>query len=162
MTPQPKPERIRDTAYMRWIKILPCLVQSFTRGPEFDCGYHDFIDPHHVVPPGGGKTGSKVDDRRTVPLCRKHHDEAQRGREAFEKKYFLWLAGEILRLNREYNSAHPPKPQKQIQGSKVYGLKVKCSCRKVHVIPLSKAVIGKKSVSFTCATRNTRERLEVK
>ena len=148
MTPQPKPERIRDTAYMKWIKALGCTLERVSGSACIGA-----TDPHHVKPAGGGIMGGKVSDRRCIPLCRQHHLVVEIHPATFRDGFEAL----IIQLNREYNSAHPPKPKKQIQISKVYGLKVKCSCRRVHVIPLSKAIISKKSVSFTCATRNTRE-----
>lgn len=69
----PKPVRIEDPDYLRFIRRQPCVA----------CGCAS--QAHHVVPPGGGKVGRKVSDYRAVPLCawchRKYHSH---GRAAFE------------------------------------------------------------------------------
>lgn len=100
----PKPKRIRDEQYLAWIRTKPCLA----------CIYHkdSYIDAHHVLPMGGGKMGSKTDDRRTVPLCRDAHQRYHdKGRVRFEEIYGLDLEAEILKLNWEFDRL--PKPKKR-------------------------------------------------
>ncbi len=72
----PKPVRLEDPDYLRFIRRQPCVISGVQS------------DPHHVVPEGGGKVGSKVSDYRTVPLSFRLHREYHRiGRRAFEQKY---------------------------------------------------------------------------
>lgn len=52
----------RSAAYLAAVRLKPCAVCQ-APGPS---------DPHHWGPRG---MGQKTDDFRTVPLCRKHHDE---------------------------------------------------------------------------------------
>lgn len=75
----PKPVRLEDDDYKRFIRRQPCLI----------CGAAS--EHAHIVPKGGGKTGSKVSDYRGVPLCRNHHRWDRRslhaiGRERFEEE----------------------------------------------------------------------------
>lgn len=71
----PKPVRMEDPDYLRFIRRQPCCVSGVQS------------QAHHVVPEGGGKVGAKVSDYRTVPLSFKLHDEYHRmGRTAFEAK----------------------------------------------------------------------------
>lgn len=120
--PQPRPQRIRDASYKDWITALPCLT-TVRSGPDDGCTVTIYpfginhecsgpIDPHHVIPKGGGKVGSKVDDRRCVPLCRKHHDEAQSGRDNFEAKYGILFEYEILELQKRYKPEKPKRAPK--------------------------------------------------
>lgn len=73
----PKPVRLLDPGYRRFIRRQPCVV----------CGAAS--EHAHIVPKGWGKTSSKVSDYRSVPLCRNDHRFNRRslhaiGRERFE------------------------------------------------------------------------------
>jgi len=73
---------MRDPKYRQWCRYHDCVVQ-----PHQDCRYAgdgNGSDPAHTQNNG---TSSKGPDSSCVPLCRKHHDEYDAGREAFEKKY---------------------------------------------------------------------------
>lgn len=50
-----------DPKYLEHVRTRPCCI----------CGAPAPSDPHHFGP----RIRYKADDRRTVPLCRKHHDE---------------------------------------------------------------------------------------
>jgi hypothetical protein len=72
----PKPVRLQDSAYLRYIRRQPCILS------------HCQSEAAHVVPPGHDKMGSKVSDYRTVPLSAKLHREYhQFGRSRFEEKH---------------------------------------------------------------------------
>jgi hypothetical protein len=86
----PKPVRLQDRGYLRWIRQQPCLID------------HVQADAHHV---DCGGVGTKGSDYRTVPLCRKHHRECHSSRERFEDRYRLSLELEIIRLLETYLSA---------------------------------------------------------
>lgn len=102
MTPQPKPIRERDSKYLAWIRSLPCLLLN----PKIDNTF--LTQAHHVLPKGQGKTGSKTDDRRAVPLCdichRQYHNW---GRDTFESRNRIDLELEIKKLNAQYDTNHP-------------------------------------------------------
>lgn len=106
INPQPKPVREIDSAYRRWIKSLPCLVDKI--------GCILPIDPHHVIPDGGGKMGSKVDDSRCVPLCRLHHDQAER-RDYFERHFRIDFEIAIQQLNARYRLETKPKRERKVR-----------------------------------------------
>ncbi len=95
MTAIPKKVREEDPDYLKWIKWHACLLlaRDTCLGP---------IDPHHVTPVSLG--GS---DRETLPLCRLHHDLANR-REWFENLYKIDFDAEIGRLNGIYERTHRP------------------------------------------------------
>jgi len=85
-----KRRRITDRRYLKWIKSLGCLVA----GKLDEC--QGPIDPDHTTPVSLG--GS---DYTAVPLCRKHHDLANR-RDWFQVRYSVLFQYEVERLNREY------------------------------------------------------------
>lgn len=57
----------RSPAYLAFVRQLSCAI----------CGSLPPNDPHHV---GKHGMGQKTDDYRTVPICRRCHDEAHNGR----------------------------------------------------------------------------------
>lgn len=90
----PKPVRLEDPDFLRFIRRQPCIIS------------HCAAEPHHVVPPGWGKVGGKVNDYRTVPLSRPLHREYHRiGRAAFEAKYNVDLNLEQIRYLEMFLSA---------------------------------------------------------
>jgi hypothetical protein len=88
---KPRRGQIRDDAYRRWVKSQPCIIQNKSCwGP---------IDPHHVGHYGQGR----ANDYNTVPLCRRHHDQAQSLRRVeFESRYGISFSAAITGLNDEY------------------------------------------------------------
>lgn len=64
-------KREQDHARLALVRRLPCCV----------CGMMG-VDPHHITYAGGGGMGWKVDDKWTVPLCRRHHNELHQTGEA--------------------------------------------------------------------------------
>ena len=58
----PKAPTTSYPKHLELVRTLPCCICS-KPGPS---------DPHHFGPRG---MGQKTDDRRTVPICRPHHDE---------------------------------------------------------------------------------------
>ena len=72
------------------MRTLPCLISG--RGG---------VDPHHLKTVGMGRKRAlpKWEDFTTIPLCRKHHQELhQIGRETFERKYYINLYKEALKI----------------------------------------------------------------
>lgn len=144
-----KPKRVIDRRYREWIKNLPCLLSSM--------GCIQPIDPHHVIPKGEGRMGSKVSDRRCVPLCRRHHEIV----EANPNGYRETCEHAITRLNAEYEYAMPPtaKRERPRKPNLKVGLQVKgCpECRGEHFFPISKSSmfeIGAAGiVGFMCLTK---------
>ena len=62
----PKPAGpYRSRAYLDFVRSKPCMVARCAAKPP--------SDPHHWA--GSRGMSQKVDDTRTVPLCRIHHDE---------------------------------------------------------------------------------------
>lgn len=59
-----KRPRVKDAKYLKAIRKLPCL-----------CCQQTPSQAAHVRIGSNAGTGLKPDDRRTVPLCRKHHME---------------------------------------------------------------------------------------
>jgi hypothetical protein len=62
--------RVRDEAYLAWLRTLPCCCPQLP--------VHPGGDPHHPKhrPEGGGVgAGLKADDHRAVPLSREHHTD---------------------------------------------------------------------------------------
>lgn len=146
----PKPKRIRDEQYLAWIRTLPCLVSTDRHSGD------NPVDAHHVLPSGGGKVGSKTDDRRAVPLCRQLHEwYHSEGRAEFESVFRLDLEAEIQRLNAEYDAQQKPLKRTVKKGAVSLKLSVNhCpNCSQPHQVPLSKVQFGKGVVHFWCITR---------
>lgn len=59
---RPKANPVRSRSYLDHVRSRPCCV----------CSAPPPSDPHHY---GAHGTGTKTDDRRTVPLCRHCHDD---------------------------------------------------------------------------------------
>lgn len=150
MSAIPKPKREIDTPYRQWIKTLPCYAGMRMEPLKMCMG---IIDPHHVIPDGGGKTGSKVSDRRCIPLCRFHHDEAERSQRVFNATYGD-PEGEIRDLNREYDARtrgpRKPKPPRQVKQRLHLSVTHCQQCGDSHNLPLSKVSLTKKTIHFTC------------
>jgi len=86
----PRPVRVEDEDYLRFIRRQGCLLHSQIAA-----------EAHHVVSRGAG--GS---DYRAVPLCAKHHREIhKRGLAWFTVEYRLDLQAEQLRLMEMFISA---------------------------------------------------------
>jgi hypothetical protein len=64
-SPQVKMPRIEDPKYLAFVQSLPCCV-CLASAPS---------EAHHFGPSG---MALKADDRRTLPLCRRHHQEWHR------------------------------------------------------------------------------------
>jgi len=126
MTALPKPARIRDEAYLDYVRGLHCIAACLHKA-----------EPHHVDLPGQAKTGSKANDDRTVPMCRAHHRELHDiGIARFEAIYELSLEAAILETRRGYR---PPKRSRTVeQKPKVLHIAVRCICKQIHKLPPSK------------------------
>jgi hypothetical protein len=77
MTLRQRQPRVEDAAYLAYVRTLPCLV----------CGRPGPSDPAHIraAAPTYGKRytgkGEKPDDKWTLPLCRREHDDQHRHNE---------------------------------------------------------------------------------
>lgn len=60
---QRRSERVRDRAYMAWVRERPCVLVG-----TGECAGR--TEAHHA---GGRPLGRKADDDTTIPLCRHHH-----------------------------------------------------------------------------------------
>jgi hypothetical protein len=90
----PKPVRLEDPAYLRFIRRQPCILTGTAS------------EAAHIVPPGHDKMGSKVSDYRTIPLSSTMHRAYHKlGRWSFEEKYNVDLDLEQLRFLEMYLSA---------------------------------------------------------
>ena len=90
---KPRRGRIEDPAYLRFIRSQACMIS--------DRKCRGQIDPHHV----GHYGQARANDRKAVPLCRLHHDEAQSIHNwKFEEKYGVSFEAAIIGLNDEYES----------------------------------------------------------
>ena len=73
-------KRVKSEAYLKFIRSLPCLL----------CGDNTSVEAAHIrfgdIRAGKRPTGmgEKPDDRWTLPLCKRHHDEQhKRGERLF-------------------------------------------------------------------------------
>ena len=74
--------RVRDEAYLAWVRLQPCRVRSMMETP-FNAGFLSSMapnarcwgptDPEHQRQ--GVGMGQKASDRDAWPCCRTHHDQ---------------------------------------------------------------------------------------
>lgn len=103
----PKPQCERDTAYLDFVRSKPCCLRGLIKHP---CSSR--TEAHHVSPRNGTKgTGSKVSDRRAVPVCFYGHREAERQAE----KLLTFFNVTIRQLNREFDELHPRREPVRLQ-----------------------------------------------
>ena len=75
--------------YKDHVRTLPCLICD------------GVADPHHLFSVGMGRDRKtpKWEDFTIIPLCREHHQELhQTGRKKYEKKYYIYLYKEALKI----------------------------------------------------------------
>lgn len=83
----PKHNRIRSAAHLRWVRSLECCVPG--------CRARGACDPAHVRRGTNGGTGLKPGDNWVVPLCHPHHvEQHQIGEVSFEARYGVRLLEE--------------------------------------------------------------------
>jgi hypothetical protein len=83
---------IKSSAYLRFVRSLPCCA----------CGSTRYVEAMHVGPRG---MSQKVDDKDALPGCRFCHKELhQIGPVEFQQKYSLDFETEIEKLNTFYES----------------------------------------------------------
>lgn len=83
---------IKSTAYLKFIRTLPCCA----------CGGSRYVEAMHCGPRG---LGQRVDDKDTLPGCRFCHKELhQVGPVAFAAKYALDFAAQIAKFNQFFES----------------------------------------------------------
>jgi hypothetical protein len=104
------PPKVRDRAYLDWIKAQPCLAQQKffpLAGYAVPCGRwpsrHE-NEPAHIQTRGSGG----ADRGNTVPLCPLHHDEQEGDTDGFERVYGVNLKLEAARLLVRYIEAGEP------------------------------------------------------
>lgn len=93
------PEGFRDEVYKRWLKQHGVCAVAPIAGMQ-ECRNPMVVDPAHTAKVNG--MSSKGPDSSCAPLCRKHHDLYDAGREAFEKKYGLNMAAIAKRWHERY------------------------------------------------------------
>lgn len=148
----PKPRREKNAAYLAYVRSLPCLA-----APAGDCC--DAVEAHHVPPIGGGKVGSKTDDRRTAPLCGYHHRWYHTmGKLTFEVVYLLDLEREIARIQRQFKPLTPRKSRVRVT-PKLREITVDCRCGQQHHVPKSKVELSGSALRYWC--QRQRDYLEV-
>jgi hypothetical protein len=64
--------RVRDEAYLAWVRMQPCAVAAYHCGVML-VGCSGSIDPDHQRE--GVGMGQKASDRQAWPCCRAHHDQ---------------------------------------------------------------------------------------
>lgn len=103
----PKPVRERSKSYLAWIRLQYCVAHTYI------CANHA-IEANHIIPKGGGRTGSKVDDSRALPFCAEHHRWYHTaGRDTFANEYGIDLEHQIRQYNARYRAEHPLRKKKE-------------------------------------------------
>jgi hypothetical protein len=81
---------VRDPAYKRFIKLLPCVA----------CLKTWWVDPAHTGPHALGQKSSDLD---CIPLCRKHHIEFDAAPYEFAERHKLDIPALIQMFQHFYN-----------------------------------------------------------
>ena len=80
------PDKIRSPAHRKWIRTFSCVL--WDRKEDHECAGP--VDCCHVKTGNGATNRSKAGDDRTIPMCRRLHDEQTKMGEAqFERKYAI-------------------------------------------------------------------------
>ena len=151
MTPQPKPKRELDSEYLKFVRSKPCCLREamYCEGP---------LQAHHVSPRNGTKgMGSKVSDRRTVPVCQRAHDYC----EANPKQALPFLEKQIQKLNLEYDRLHPKERKTRKKAMKINLAIHNCeACGRNHLASLDGFGLNAK-LDITCKLKNKRFTVEI-
>jgi hypothetical protein len=65
-----KDGRVESDIFLQWVRRQPCAICE-----QQGAGARPGSEAHHFPPKGMG--GARCRDDRTIPLCRRHHEEAQ-------------------------------------------------------------------------------------
>lgn len=74
--PYTKDRRVSSAAYLGVVRRVSCFACVDIYAPRSVPSGRAVSEAHHYPPKGAG--GARLRDDRTIPLCRMHHDEAQR------------------------------------------------------------------------------------
>ncbi len=96
----PKPMKVRDPKYRRWIAGQDCLIRTPV------CRQYQ-IHAAHVT---SGGLATKGDDDKMVPLCYFHHIVEQHGQgiARFQERYQVDLLKEAARYRAAYEETQRP------------------------------------------------------
>jgi hypothetical protein len=98
---------LRSKEHLAWVRQHGCVVKGCQN--QFDR-----IDPCHVKTGAPIAIGRKVDDSRTVSMCRSHHREQHNiGERAFMEKYGL----DLVALAEEFASLSPALKKLRLQSA---------------------------------------------
>jgi len=79
---QRRPRR-HNEKHLQFMRGRPCIICG---GSPCDAHHIKFADAR-VLKPQSSNIGMKADDRFTLPLCRRHHEECHRGERKFFESY---------------------------------------------------------------------------
>src|SRR5690349_13928462 len=100
-----KPKRVRDSAYLKWIRTLSCCVH-----PNCPNSLSGPVEAHHIRPEGHGGLGTKPSDFRALPFCETAHRTYHAiGRKAFESTYQVDLEHKIDQHRAIYFTFQKPR-----------------------------------------------------
>lgn len=99
--------RLRDTAYMLWIRSKPCaageLFAATAHGSDSGCDGR--VEADHV---GRRPVGRKAEDRSCVPMCQHHHRQRDNFHGPFkhwnQQQMREWLASLVVKYQEMYEN----------------------------------------------------------
>lgn len=86
----PKRDARRDSAYLRWVRTMPCIV----------CGSMDWVEAAHV---GQRGLGQKCPDKEALPLCEAHHRTGPRSHHVLGRNFWTFWNLSRHQLISDYN-----------------------------------------------------------
>lgn len=101
---RPRLDPRKDSAYLRWIRSLPCVVCRVWGLTRFEYGR---VESAHV---GMRGMKQKCADTETLPLCAHHHRTGPHSHHALGRKFWFFWKLDRYALIREY--------QREFEGSK--------------------------------------------
>lgn len=79
-------DKVRSAKHRAWIRTFACIL--YNRPEDHEC--FGPIECCHVKSGNGATNRSKASDAKTIPMCRRLHDEQTKMGEAqFERKYAI-------------------------------------------------------------------------
>jgi hypothetical protein len=98
-------DKVRSAAHRKWIRTFACILHDF---PDHECDGP--IDCCHVKTGNSYSNRSKASDAKTIPMCRRAHDEQTAiGEARFELKYNISMNDYADEFAKASPIINPPK-----------------------------------------------------
>lgn len=89
---KPRRGRIRDEAYLEWVRMQPCCIQYAHHVWSAEVGLVVFrqMTKTEAAHCGARGLGQKCDDTEAIPLCKRHHRTGLLAHHVLGKKFWAY------------------------------------------------------------------------